>query len=552
MASSKITEKEQALALKTAASLLVTQPETIDGKDVEALRRVTIDKLAHVLRGMGFAAPLLKTESGSPALIWPEEDSPLRPVILMDPIQGGSGDPYPPGYGKNKLNFPDAGDKASSGITWSCSNGAVTASGTATANAYSTANNITASPTLPNGAYKTAGGSSNIDVIAKVNGVYYGTGEVFTIDDANTLELVCCRVRSGKTAGETIYPMLVSAQETDLTYAPYSNVRPISGRNSVTVTRSGKNLLPTPYTFAEGTFNGITITKSGSGGVMLDGTATQQTIRTLREKMPLPGGKYILSGLHDGTSYVYAVTYHANGERDTFFYATTGEVEFVVPDGGTVSVNVSVAAGDSYSNRVFYPMLRLASDADAAYEPYRGETFTLGLGRTVYGGTLDAAGGLLTVTHRLVALKDLTGWYKSDKEAGRFVYTIGEDDSVAIKAGTAPVCSVLPGGVWNTATTPQWTLANNNGEQFIVRTNLGSTDEWMAWLNEHDPQACYELRIPQTAQIDSTVIPALGGMNVVMSTGDGMTLTYNKSLVREHEELYARLAALEAAVLNNA
>ena len=46
------------------------------------------------------------------------------------------------------------------------------------------------------------------------------------------------------------------------------------------------------------------------------------------------------------------------------------------------------------------------STMPTAYEPYLGETFTIALGQTVYGGTLDADTGTLTVTWKEADLSD--------------------------------------------------------------------------------------------------------------------------------------------------
>ncbi len=47
-----------------------------------------------------------------------------------------------------------------------------------------------------------------------------------------------------------------------------------------------------------------------------------------------------------------------------------------------------------------FRFFRLVSNPNIAYEPNRGETFTIPLGQTVYGGTLDVTTGVLTKTHQ--------------------------------------------------------------------------------------------------------------------------------------------------------
>ena len=80
----------------------------------------------------------------------------------------------------------------------------------------------------------------------------------------------------------------------------------------------------------------------------------------------------------------------------------------------------------------------------------------------------------------------------------------------------------------------------------------GDVAAWKAYLAGHPVQLCYKLAEPIVVQIEPTAIPALAGQNTVSASADDMDLTYNKSLVREHEELLARIAALEAAAVNNA
>ena len=46
------------------------------------------------------------------------------------------------------------------------------------------------------------------------------------------------------------------------------------------------------------------------------------------------------------------------------------------------------------------------------YEPYQGDTFTLDRGQTVYSGSLNWQTGLLTITDKGVAMKDLL-WGKN-------------------------------------------------------------------------------------------------------------------------------------------
>lgn len=56
MASSKITEKEQVSRISESASLLITQPETVDGLETETLRRAPLPALVDALLASGVSA----------------------------------------------------------------------------------------------------------------------------------------------------------------------------------------------------------------------------------------------------------------------------------------------------------------------------------------------------------------------------------------------------------------------------------------------------------------------------------------------------------------
>ena len=51
MAGQKITEKAQVATVKPAASVLITQKETVDGVEKESLRRAPISALAEAMQG---------------------------------------------------------------------------------------------------------------------------------------------------------------------------------------------------------------------------------------------------------------------------------------------------------------------------------------------------------------------------------------------------------------------------------------------------------------------------------------------------------------------
>ena len=236
-----------------------------------------------------------QVEEGTTATAY-EPYSNIRPIIGYDTISIIRS-------GKNLLNFPNREAVEIAGVIVSCSNGAVSFKGTSTAVVYTNGKGIIDTPTLPNGTYKTTGGTSNVEVFAKVieNGTakYYYKGETFTISDTNILEMISCRVLSGKTVDETIYPMLVVANETDLTYEPYK---------SETFTMSLGN-----------TYYGGSIDWS-TGELVVDKAHVKLTADSITEKTTWGEIIYVLSS--SAIIHQPAVSYTAGGLCDTYATAT--------------------------------------------------------------------------------------------------------------------------------------------------------------------------------------------------------------------------------------
>lgn len=311
------------------------------------------------------------------------------------------------------------------------------------------------------------------------------------------------------------------------------NPRPVSGRTAVKVTTCGKNLCPE---WEQGSIS--------ANGVDADANAV---IRSGWAAV-IPNTVYTIS--RTGTTGAFAVRcYDANKN-----YLGVGGVGTTTISGGNDSnplnttknvASIRVLDGCYYLRFIDYAndltnryQLEVGSVA-TDYEPYQGETFTLALGQTVYGGILDAASGTLTVTHKLIALKD-RNWSESVKEDGRFLLNI------AMKPYVAPICDVLPGKVWNANSggAALWTLANNSGDQLIVRTDLSTDDEWKAWLAANDPHVCYELETPETVQLSPTLIAALAGTNTLFTDGDSLTVSGRTDILWLTSNMIEQLSAV--------
>ena len=199
------------------------------------------------------------------------------------------------------------------------------------------------------------------------------------------------------------------------------NVRPIKGRDSVTVERCGENLILYPYTYGRQERNGLVIEPQQNGSVIINGTATADTWYALstniEKRLPLntvmslsgcPAGGNAKTGWYIGL-YLGGVWYSDIGVGNTNVVCKTRDV-------GS-RVEVSVIKGTVCDNLTFWPKLEIGNKI-TPYQKYTGQTSALTLPTTIYGGTVDAVTGEGQETWKLIdsyAGEGLPGKWISDR-----------------------------------------------------------------------------------------------------------------------------------------
>jgi len=305
------------------------------------------------------------------------------------------------------------------------------------------------------------------------------------------------------------------------------NVRPISGRTSVETTRTGKNLLPN--TGGETvTANGITFTKKSDGSVTVNGTATANASYTIATMAFDADVRYTLNGCPSGggsDKYNITVSGFGSDVGNGYTFAGDGTTERLV--------RIWVIQGQTVDNLTFYPMIRLASDTDATYEPYNGNTYTTALGRTVYGGTLDVVSGVLTVD------KVMLEWLSSSNFGKGGATTVDEFFLRPSLAGVSGlwrdaehiICSHAKNVESTSGVTAPYTQMGNGQPRIVFPLSMGMTlANFKTWLDEQQTngtplQVCYMLATPQTYQLTPQQISLLVGENHLWSDGE-ITVEY--------------------------
>lgn len=187
------------------------------------------------------------SESGAAVECHPFPLCPLNVSTTFEPAQTGSGDPYPAGGGKNLLENTVA-TRTVNGIVFTANkDGTVTVNGTATADAWLEIKRFSADAPNFSGCVMSgcpAGGGLNTYFLRWSNNAAATATDdgksTCVIPDAHTgSAIIAICVKSGVTASNLIFkPMIRLASITDDTYAPYSNIRPISGYDRLELTQT--------------------------------------------------------------------------------------------------------------------------------------------------------------------------------------------------------------------------------------------------------------------------------------------------------------------------
>lgn len=186
---------------------------------------------------------------------------------------------------------------------------------------------------------------------------------------------------------------------------------PIVGYSEVNFTRCGKNLLP-PYTLSNG--GGITIT-SNNGTYIISGTTTAYYQIIADTSFILKAGTYTLKNNGNVDNNLVVQLRSVDG-LTTYASSSINSDTFTINADTEVKFRMTFNNGGSYSATIS-PQLELGSTA-TEYEPYNGQTITLALGQTVYGGRLYFENGWkCEVTHGIYDLGDVN-WYR--EQAGGY------------------------------------------------------------------------------------------------------------------------------------
>lgn len=454
-------------------------------------------------------------ESGNPVLCYPVAGYPLGVKASWEPVQEGSGTPYPAGGGKNQLNPAgyEAATKTVNGITFTRSNtGEVVVNGTATGTAiYVLIANFSYPVSLSTDRNWSIVGENVISAQGLVAGV-----TVIRPSDNTSLYI---RVQSGATVKTTVQPQIEKGN-TPTAWEPYENIRPIKGRDSVTVERCGKNLLDI-------------------SAFSLDVDKGNRTYQTKVQQL-IPPGKYTLKLTHTNpNSGLGMQVFTKNGNKVALISGQVFNLDDICDSMYFYIRNVSGNA-DSIKDIMLIPSTATATTT--TYTPYTGQTNTLTLPKTVYGGEVDAVSGEGNENTKIITLDgnklkfSLLGSY----------YNLPAYSTPGISESEAIYFSHFNNNRFRVNKNYDFCFTSVDYMKDLF-ASAGDLNAYLAaqYAAGTPVQICYKLAEPVPfAATGAQSIPALAGVNTVLTDANSATVTGRADPIKRIEDLEAAVASI--------
>ena len=459
------------------------------------------------------------SESGNPVTCEPVAGYPLGVVASWEPTQAGSGEPYPAGGGPQLLDISRCTATVGKpyGLTITIDGDIIKCSGVPSDEVTSTTQYSFAVAT--SGQYELRGKGYKVTAWP-IKGKVSNAWGLRTADESSLA--IAAELSPG--VDTDIQLRLMVSKDTPTAYAPYENIRPISGREAVSVERCGVNLLKiTP--FAKIVNRGITFEYVAPGGIKISGTATSFSDSPIFAAPLLPPGKYY------GTNQINvnaSIVVTRDGER---FWQNTKGI-FDIKTGDILHYwYMSVNAGTTIDTTV-YPYIVPGTTAPTAYTPYHGDTLDLQLPETVYGGSVDAVSGQGQNAWKLLTLDGTENWalYNS---GDKFLYTTKY--TLLYMPPFTAVCS-------------HFGKVGVSGKYILrVYTSMyDSADDFASYLAAQAAagtpvQIAYKLAepVPFQATGNAEIMPLGGETNTIMTDADSVAVTGRADPIRIIQQLQA-------------
>jgi hypothetical protein len=296
------------------------------------------------------------------------------------------------------------------------------------------------------------------------------------------------------------------------------NVRPISGRTQSIITKTGKNVCSSAYVY-NGTGQYATV-------LYCDGDLKPNTTYTF-SFVTNSGNTYYTND----NVFASTVVVSGTGNRISFTATTKSTLAKVagqyIEGQGYMILKNSISQPNTPS---FTDVQVEVGSTATTYEPYTGETITIQLGQTVYGGVLDVTSGVLTMNKVGVDMGGLEWTYQNT--AGRFYIDLADllpptSDSIAF-SGSASNCKVVASNRRDVETDP--VLFVFAGQNRVYSKNFTDTSLEAFQTTMNGQILCYELAAPVSIPLTAQNITLLHGDNVLTTDADSIEASYSADI----------------------
>ena len=339
--------------------------------------------------------------------------------------------------------------------------------------------------------------------------------EVFTLGEWGETETYSGSIVSFEgtetTAIKTLNASIVPKQSGSGDPSP-SNVRPISGTDTVNVTVSNLNY--------------IDESTNESGAIDANGNNTTNASFNRTQLIPIKNGI-------DATFKVFSAP--ASSNIRIHGYSANGswlrQLALVYTTGSDMTQAITIG-DDVYYIRISYPtnalgmVLLCQGTAPSTMITHQGDTYTTSLGQTVYGGTLDVVSGKLIIDSAKIVYDGtlpiaLINWAPSSNGVGwayGYIRSYNKivSDTVVPKIYSDKLKASSYGDMFNGRVTNAVGVYSNNSYGIFIRTSdtsLTTVEAVNAYLSANPITVVYELATPIEIQLTPTEVKTLLGNN---------------------------------------
>lgn len=512
--------------------------------------------------------------------------APLKELkVNIEPVQDlhGYDHPWPAGGGKNKLNATpntvkplnthgtwNGNSYTDNGVTFAISDdGIITVNGTATNTTYFELGSFETGAVdyVLNGL---VGTYQNVCSLVGISGSWYSVRDAqgVTLPQSATVR-ICVYVATGAALTNYIFkPMIRLSSVTDATFAPYSNICPISGWTGANVTRAGKNLLnltadSPAYNINTGYDATIKRTQLEPGAIFIGVSSNNYWIGETTNRYIIAKGNGSISYRTNDAAYGfgvcaevkpladytvsaegsgYAVRIALYGQDGSWIKAINNNQTFTTTADAKYALIIFCCTSDTKNTDIAVSDIQLKlSSVSTDYSAYSGQTINVEFpseAGTVYGGELtvnEDGTGVLKVDLGITDLGETTIIYNDGYNYPYFSLNM-PSDSVTGSSALKPLsvyCQMyktlhnMSGNIFRTNDYNCSMCLNSavSTRRLLIQDNRFSSEESLRSAITGVP-FIYELATPTTYTLTASQVRTLLGTNHVWSDVGNIELSY--------------------------